>query len=314
MRSFESLSEQEILALAISQEEEDARIYDDFADGLKENYPEQAKKFAQMRRDEDRHRHRLIELYRQRFGEHIPLIRRQDVRGFVRRRPVWLVRPLGLKAVQKAAEVMELETERFYEVAARRSGDAGVRQLLGDLAEEERHHAHTAEQIAQLGLSEEESAQQKRLFVLQVIQPGLAGLMDGSVSTLAPLFAAALATQNSGDAFRVGLAASFGAGISMGFAEALSDDGSLTGRGHPWARGTVCGLMTTLGGLGHSLPYLLRDVKTATWIAVAVVLVELGVISWVRQKYMDTPWSSAVIQVVLGGLLVFGVGLLIGSS
>jgi erythrin-vacuolar iron transport family protein len=314
MRSFESLSEKEILALAISQEEEDAHIYDDFADGLKENYPAQAQKFAQLRREEDGHRHRLIELYRSRFGEHIPLIRRQDVRGFVRRRPIWLVRPLGLKAAQKAAELMELETKRFYEVSARRSADAGVRQLLGDLAEEERHHVLAAEQIAQMKLSETESAQQKRLFVLQVIQPGLAGLMDGSVSTLAPLFAAALATHSSGDAFRVGLAASFGAGISMGFAEALSDDGSLTGRGHPWARGTVCGLMTTLGGLGHSLPYLLQDVRTATWIAVAVVLVELGVISWVRHKYMDTPWSSATIQVVLGGLLVFAVGLLIGST
>jgi len=314
MRSFESLTEKEILALAISQEEEDAHIYDDFADGLKENYPAQAEMFAQMRREEDGHRHRLIELYRARFGEHIPLIRRQDVRGFVRRRPVWLVRPLGLQAVQKAAEVMELETKRFYEVAARRSADAGMRQLLGDLAEEERHHAQAAEQIAQTKLTETESDQQKRLFVLQVIQPGLAGLMDGSVSTLAPLFAAALATHSSGDAFRVGLAASFGAGISMGFAEALSDDGSLTGRGHPWARGTVCGLMTTLGGLGHSLPYMLSDVKTGTWIAVAVVLVELGVISWVRHKYMDSPWSSAAIQVVLGGLLVFGVGLLIGCS
>lgn len=314
MRSFESLTEKEILALAISQEEEDAHIYDDFADGLKENYPAQAEKFAQMRREEDGHRHRLIELYRGRFGEHIPLIRRQDVRGFVRRRPVWLVRPLGLQAVQKAAGVMELETKRFYEVAARRSADAGMRQLLGDLAEEERQHAQAAEQIAQTKLTETESDQQKRLFVLQVIQPGLAGLMDGSVSTLAPLFAAALATHSSGDAFRVGLAASFGAGISMGFAEALSDDGSLTGRGHPWARGTVCGLMTTLGGLGHSLPYMLSDVKTATWIAVVVVLVELGMISWVRHKYMDSPWSSAVIQVVLGGLLVFGVGLLIGST
>jgi len=314
MRSFDSLTEKEILALAISQEEEDAHIYDDFADGLKENYPAQAEKFAQMRREEDGHRHRLIELYRSRFGEHIPLIRRQDVRGFVRRRPVWLVRPLGLQAVQKAAEGMELETKRFYEVAARRSADAGMRQLLGDLAEEERHHAQAAEQIAQTKLTETESDHQKRLFVLQVIQPGLAGLMDGSVSTLAPLFAAALATGSSGDAFRVGLAASFGAGISMGFAEALSDDGSLTGRGHPWARGAVCGLMTTLGGLGHSLPYLLRDVKTATWIAVAVVLVELGVISWVRHKYMDSPWSSALVQVVLGGLLVFGVGLLIGNS
>ena len=181
MRSFESLTEQEILALAISQEEVDARITDDFADGLKEHYRVQAEKFAQMRREEDGHRHRLIELYRDQFGEHNPLIRRQDVRGFLQRRPVWLVRPLGLKAVQKAAEGMELETKRFYEVAARRSADAGMRQLLGDLAEEERHHAHTAEQIAQTKLSETESDQQERLFVLQVIQPGLAGLMDGSV-------------------------------------------------------------------------------------------------------------------------------------
>jgi rubrerythrin len=314
MRSFESLSEREILALAISLEEEDARIYDDFADGLQESYPEQAKKFAAIRADEDSHRHRLLNLYRERFGEHVPLIRRQEVKGFVKRRPIWLVRPLGLRAVQKQAELMELETKRFYEVSARRSTDAGIRQLLGDLAEEERHHAQTAEQIAQTKLSEEESDRQKRLFVLQVIQPGLAGLMDGSVSTLAPLFAAAFATHNSLDTFRVGLAASIGAGISMGFAEALSDDGSLTGRGHPWARGTVCGVMTALGGLGHSLPYLIRDYRIATWIAVVVVMIELGIISWVRHRFMDTAWSSAVVQVVLGGILVFLVGILIGSS
>jgi rubrerythrin len=314
MRSFDSLTEREILALAISQEEEDARIYDDFAEGLKENHLEQANQFSVLRHDEDSHRHRLLDLYRARFGDHVPLVRRQDVRGFVRRRPVWLVRPLGLKAVQKEAELMELETKRFYETAARRATDVGIRQLLGDLAEEERHHAQTAEQITQTKLSEEESARQKRLFILQVIQPGLAGLMDGSVSTLAPLFAAAFATHSSLDTFRVGLAASLGAGISMGFAEALSDDGSLTGRGHPWARGTVCGLMTTCGGIGHSLPYLIPDVKTATWIAVIVVLVELGVIAWIRRKYMDTPWTSAIIQVVVGGLLVFGVGILIGNS
>ena len=314
MRAFETLTEQEILALAISLEEEDARIYDDFASGLKENYPPQADKFKELRRDEDGHRHRLLDLYRSRFGDHVPLVRRQDVRGFVRRRPVWLVRPLGLKAVQKQAELMELETKRFYEAAARRATDAGLRQLLGDLAEEERQHAHAAEQIADTKLSEEESARQKRLFLLQVVQPGLAGLMDGSVSPLAPLFAAAFATHNSWQTFLVGLAASLGAGISMGFAEALSDDGSLTGRGHPWARGLVCGSMTALGGLGHSLPYLLGNVKTATAIAVGVVLVELGVIAWVRHRFMDTPLSSAVVQVVLGGLLVFLVGILIGNS
>jgi len=314
MRSFDSLDEKEILALAISQEEEDARIYDDFADGLSENYPAQARQFDELRREEDSHRHRLLDLFQSRFGDHVPLLRRQDVRGFVRRRPVWLVRPLGLNAVRKEAELMELETKRFYEAAARRTPDAGVRQLLGDLAEEERHHAQTAEHMAHEKLSEDESARQKRLFVLQVIQPGLAGLMDGSVSTLAPLFAAAFATHSSVDAFRVGLAASFGAGISMGFAEALSDDGSLTGRGHPWARGVVCGFMTAIGGLGHTLPYLVPDVHTATWIAVAVVLTELGIISWIRHRFMDTPWSSAAVQVVLGGLLVFLVGILIGSS
>lgn len=314
MRSFDSLNEKEVLALAISQEEEDARIYDDYAEGFKADYPEQAEKFAAMRRDEDGHRHRLLDLYKQRFGDHVPLIRRQDVRGFVKRRPVWLSRPLGLKTVQKQVEVMEVETKRFYEAAARRATDTGIRQLLGDLAEEERHHAETAEQIAQTKLSDEESARQKRLFVLQVIQPGLAGLMDGSVSTLAPLFAAAFATHSSTATFQVGLAAGVGAGISMGFAEALSDDGSLTGRGHPWARGIVCGLMTAVGGLGHTLPYLLRDVTTATWVAVAVVLVELGVISWIRHRFMDTPWASAAIQVVLGGLLVFLVGILIGNS
>ncbi|MFZ0826469.1 MAG: iron exporter MbfA [Verrucomicrobiia bacterium] len=314
MKTFDSLTEQEVLALAISLEEEDARIYEDFAAGLQANYPEQAAKFREMRREENGHRHRLLEHYRARFGDHVPLIRRQDVRGFVDRRPVWLVRPLGLKAVQKAAEGMELETKRFYEVAGRRTTDAGIRQLLGDLAEEERNHAHTAEQITLTKLSESDSAQQKRLFLLQVVQPGLAGLMDGSVSTLAPLFAAAFATHNSWATFLIGLAASVGAGISMGFAEALSDDGSLTGRGHPWARGFVCGAMTTLGGIGHTLPYLIANVKTATAVAVCVVLVELSVISWVRHRFMDSPLVTAILQVMLGGALVFLAGILIGNS
>jgi erythrin-vacuolar iron transport family protein len=314
MKTFESLTEREVLALAISLEEEDARIYEDFAEGLEENYPEQAKKFREMRQEEDGHRHRLLELYKNQFGDHVPLIRRQDVKGFVNRRSVWLARPLGLKAVQKTAESMEVETRRFYEVAARRTSNTGIRQLLGDLAEEERNHAHTAEQIAQTKLSEGEKAQAKRLFVLQVVQPGLAGLMDGSVSTLAPLFAAAFATHSSPDTFLVGLAASVGAGISMGFAEALSDDGSLTGRGHPWTRGLVCGAMTALGGLGHTLPYLIPNVKTATSIAVCVVLVELSAISWIRHKFMDTPLVSALLQVALGGALVFLAGILIGNS
>ncbi len=318
MRSFKSLNEQEILALAIALEEEDARIYGDFADGLAEHYPGTIKILNEMREEENEHRHRLIELHQQKFGEHIPLIRRQDIKGFVTRRPVWLVRPLGLGAVRRQVEIMELETKQFYESAIRQSTDAGIRQLLGDLAEQERKHVNLAESLEsaerQSGVLDDEAATRKRLFVMQVIQPGLAGLMDGSVSTLAPLFAAAFATRNSHDTFLVGLAASLGAGISMGFAEALSDDGVLTGRGRPLTRGLVCGLMTALGGLGHTLPYLIPEYRTATAIAAGIVIVELGVISWIRHRFMDTPLTSALFQVMVGGVLVFLTGILIGSS
>ncbi len=315
MRTFKSLSEQEILALAISLEEEDARIYGDLAEGLaKAGYSSQAEEFRRLRTEEDGHRHRLLDLYRQKFGDHIPLIRRQDVKGFVRRQPVWLVRPLGLDTARKQAGVMECETRRFYEAGARQATDAGVRQLLGDLAEEERRHEHLAEGMARRQPERHEEDARKRLFVLQVVQPGLAGLMDGSVSTLAPLFAAAFATQDTWKTFLVGLAAALGAGISMGFAEALSDDGTLTGRGRPLVRGFVCGLMTAVGGLGHALPYLIPHFWTATALAVAVVVIELGVIAWVRRHFMDTPWPSAVFQVVVGGVLVFLTGILIGSS
>jgi rubrerythrin len=314
MRSFQSLDEREILALAVGLEEEHTRIYDDFAEGLREHFPEQAEKFCEMRREEDGHRHRLLDLFRSRFGDHVPLIRREDVKGFIKHKPVWRMRPLGVKAAQEQAESMELETKRFYEAAARRATDAGIRQLLGDLAEEERHHAAIAGDIAQAGVTPDEAAREKKIFALQIIQPGLAGLMDGSVSTLAPLFAAAFATKDSGKTFLVGLAASLGAGISMGFAEALSDDGTLTGRGHPWMRGLVCGLMTGLGGLGHTLPYLIGNVHTATAIAIGVVVVELSVISWVRHRFMDSSLASAFLQVGLGGALVFLVGMLIGLS
>ena len=314
MRSFDSLDQREVLALAITLEEEHARIFDDFADQLYANHPQQADKFKEMRRQEDDHRHRLLDLYRLRFGEHLPLIRREDIRGFVKTRPIWMMRPLRLQAVQKAASVMELEIARFYEAAATRASDAGIRQLLGDLAEEERGHAETAGQISAAGLTHDEAAREKQLFALQVIQPGLAGLMDGSISTLAPLFAAAFSTRDPWKTFLIGLAASLGAGISMGFAEALSDDGSLTGRGHPFLRGLICGLMTTAGGLGHTFPYLIPHIKTATCVAACVVAVELGIIAWIRHKFMDSPWSSAVLQIVLGGVLVFIVGILIGSS
>ena len=318
MKNFSDLTEKELLALAIALEEEDSRIYDEFAHGLTDNYPDTAKLFRAMASEESGHRHRLLELFQSRFGDHIPLIRRQDVKGFVERKPVWLTRPLGLDTVRRQAELMEAETKRFYNRAAERSQDAAIRQLLGDLAEEERRHEAKAERLEAKYVSpkvrEQEHESERRLFLLQVVQPGLAGLMDGSVSTLAPLFAAAFATQDSHETFLVGLAASIGAGISMGFAEALSDNGSLTGRGSPWLRGLVCGAMTTLGGLGHALPYLIPHFWTATAIAIAVVAVELAVIAWIRNRYMDTPLLSAAFQVVVGGLLVFGTGILIGSA
>jgi rubrerythrin len=318
MRSFDSLSEREILALAISLEEEDERVYADFADGLRQDFPATAAVFDGMREEEIGHRRRLIELFRERFGDHIPLVRRQDVRGFVSRRPVWLVRPLGLDTVRNQAAAMELEVRRFYERAASRARDARIRQLLDDLAQEERTHQDRAEELGEqkldLDARKKEDEANRRLFVLQIVQPGLAGLMDGSVSTLAPVFAAALATHKPFDAFLVGLAASIGAGISMGFAEALSDDGSLTGRGHPWARGLICGLMTTLGGIGHTLPFLIPGFSAAMTAAVAVVVAELAAITWIRHRYMETPPISAALQVGLGGALVFLTGILIGSS
>ena len=316
-KSFKQLTEREILALAITLEEEDGRTYGDMADALQANYPASAKVFESMIVEESEHRRRLTELYRSRFGEHIIMIRRTDVKGFVRRRPVWLIKNLNLDHVRKEASSMEMETRNFYQQSAAKCTDAGTRQLLIDLAEAERGHVNTAEALAEEHLTptvrDQEDKAQRRLFVMQVIQPGLAGLMDGSVSTLAPLFAAAFATHNNWDAFRVGLAASIGAGISMGFAEALSDDGALSGRGRPLIRGIVCGLMTTAGGIGHTLPYLIPNFKIATAIALAVVIVELAAISWIRHKYMESPWLSAAIQVVIGGIVVLLAGILIGS-
>ncbi len=318
MRNFAELSEPEILALAVSLEEEDARVYLEYAHGLADNYPASAKVFTEMAAEENEHRRRLIELYRSRFGEHIPLIRRQDVRGFVQHKPIWMVRPLGLDKVRQQAEEREYETRRFYERAQSRATDAGVRKLLGDLAAAEAGHESLAQKLGEKHLTRESRASeaevQRRMFVLQIVQPGLAGLMDGSVSTLAPLFAAAFATMNTWQTFLVGLAASVGAGVSMGFAEALSDDGTLTGRGHPWLRGGVTGLMTSIGGIGHTLPYLISNFRAATTIAIAVVLIELWAIAWIRSRYMDTRFLRAAFEVVVGGLIVFGAGILIGSA
>ncbi len=317
-KKFRDLSEPEILALAISLEEEDSRIYGEFADGLRDRYPGSAAMFDEMQQEESQHHSRLLDMYRQRFGNHVLLIRRQDVKGFVQRRAVWRVRPLGLDTVRRQASTMELETRRFYELAIQRITDASTRKLLGELAATEREHYALATTLEKELLTpstrQAEDAAQRQLFVLQIVQPGLAGLMDGSVSTLAPLFAAAFATQNTHDAFIVGLAASIGAGISMGFAEALSDDGSLTGRGHPWIRGLVCGLMTTAGGLGHTLPFLVSHFGLAMTLATIVVGLELLTISYIRHRYMDTPWTSATLQVVVGGVLVFLTGWILGSA
>ena len=323
MKNFADLTEREVLAVAISSEEEDSRIYMAFAEDLAGRYPDSAKLFEQMAEEETGHRHRLLELYEQRFGPHLPPIRRDNVRGFLRRRPIWLTKNLSLDTIRKEVETMEFEAERFYVKAAEQAEDVGVRRLLGDLAEAEQGHEKLATQLTDQILSPnvraDEDKTRRRMFVLQYVQPGLAGLMDGSVSTLAPLFAAAFATHQNSQTFLVGLAASIGAGISMGFAEALSDDGSLTGRGSPWLRGAASGIMTAIGGLGHSMPYLVPDSwPNAFWIATSiagvVVFFELWAIAFIRSRYMDTPFLQAVFQIVLGGAIVLAVGILIGAA
>ncbi|MGA2044518.1 MAG: iron exporter MbfA [Roseiarcus sp.] len=318
MRKFTDLSERELLALAISSEEEDGRIYADFAEGLRENYPASAHVFTDMAAEESEHRRLLIDLFVSKFGDHIPLIRRQDVRGWVQRRPIWQLRPLGVDAVRRQARQMEQDAARFYQQAATRTSDAAIRKLLGDLAAAEAAHEDAAARIEASRLPGETRANEdddaQRRFVLQIIQPGLVGLMDGSVSTLAPVFAAAFATHNSWNAFLVGMAASIGAGISMGFAEALADDGKISGRGAPLLRGVVCGLMTFGGGIGHTLPYLIPGFFTATVLACAVVVVELLTIAWIQWRFMSTPPLAAAAKVMLGGGLVLAAGILIGSS
>jgi erythrin-vacuolar iron transport family protein len=317
-RDFDSLSEQEILALAISSEEDDARIYRAYADGLREQFPDSAKIFEDMAAEEDNHRKRLIDAHVARFGEHIPLIRREHVRGFYERKPDWLVRPLGIEKTRDMAERMEEQAANYYEAAAQRATDADTRKLLGDLAAAERGHVRLAVRLSEAHTPEEvkdaEEKAERRQFILTYVQPGLAGLMDGSVSTLAPIFAAAFATGDTWQTFLVGLSASVGAGISMGFTEAAHDDGKLSGRGSPIKRGLASGIMTTVGGLGHALPYLIPDFWTATTVAVIVVFFELLAITWIQNHYMETPWLRAALQVVLGGSLVLAAGILIGNA
>jgi rubrerythrin len=317
-RHFKDLSEQELIALAISSEEDDARIYRSYAEMLRGDFPATAKVFDGMAAEEDTHRQRLIDLHQTRFGDVIPLIRREHVAGYYARRPIWLVENLGIDRIRTEAAAMERDAERFYLAAAARSQDAATRKLLGDLAAAEAGHQDTAHGLEQQHLDDEsresEADTAKRQFILTWVQPGLAGLMDGSVSTLAPIFATAFATQDTWTTFLVGLAASVGAGISMGFTEAASDDGELSGRGSPIKRGFASGIMTTVGGLGHALPYLIPDFWTATTIAILVVFLELWAIAWIQNRFMETPFFRAAFQVVLGGALVFAAGVLIGSG
>jgi erythrin-vacuolar iron transport family protein len=318
MKRFDALTEAEVLALAISNEEEDSRIYLTFAAKLRGDYPASAKVFEEMAEEEQGHRRSLLDLYERKFGKELPLITRQDVKGFLKRNPVWLADGLRLEAARKQAEIMEMEASSFYAKSADRARDVDVRRLLGDLAAIEKGHENLAAKLGETHLTVDAKTQEAeakhRLFVLQIVQPGLAGLIDGSVSTLAPIFAAAFATQNTWNTFLVGLAASVGAGISMGLTEAMSDDGIVTGRGSPWVRGLACGLATMVGGLGHALPYLIPDFWTATAIAGVIVLIELWAIAWIRYRYMETPFLRAVVQIVIGGLLVLGAGIVIGSG
>lgn len=317
-RSFSSLTEQEILALAISSEEDDARIYLGYADNLRERYPNSAKVFNDMAEVEQSHRNMLIALHRERFGERIPLLRREHVRGFYQRKPDWLTRNMPLEKIRAAAETMERQAASFYREALRFTSDAGTRKLLGDLALAEQGHELVARNLEEQHLPDdvrqEEQDTEKRQFLLTWVQPGLAGLMDGSVSTLAPIFAAAFATQDTWQTFLIGLSASVGAGISMGFTEAAHDDGKLSGRGSPVKRGLASGIMTAIGGLGHALPYLIPHFWTATIIAAIVVFLELWAIAFIQNRFMETPFLRAAFQVVLGGSLVLAAGVVIGNG
>ena len=317
-RDFASLNEREVLSLAVAAEEEDGQIYAAYAERLGATYPGTAAIFAGMAAQEDEHRRRLLDLYQSRFGERLVPIRREHVRGFIIRKPLWLTANLRLEQVREQIWDMEEGAYRFYREAAKQTTDVALRKLFGDLAEQERRHADAADALddAHLGAAGRtaEAGEEHRQFVLTYVQPGLAGLMDGSVSTLAPVFAAAFATGNTWETFLVGVAAAVGAGISMGFTEAASDDGRFTGRGSPIRRGIASGVMTALGGLGHALPYLLPDFWTATALAAVIVVAELWAIAFIQNRYMATPFWRAALQVVAGGALVFGAGVLIGSA
>ena len=316
-KHYYNLSDKEILALAISSEEEDARIYQYYASLFIKDFPETASMFQEMLDEENVHRRQLIDLFKNKFSNNIPLIKREHVQGFYTRRPIWLIENLTLDKVRQEIVKMEKDAANFYFKTAQKTADPDIRKLLGDLAEIESKHSDKAllkaSIIEKSSLAIDELKKAKKQFILTWVQPGLAGLMDGSVSTLAPIFATAFATKDSHTTLLVGLAASIGAGISMGFTEAAHDDGIISGRGSPIKRGVASGVMTTLGGLGHALPYLISDFYTATIIAMFFVLIELWAIAWIQKKYMEIKFSRAIFQVVFGGALVLAAGIFIGG-
>ena len=317
-KKFQDLNDNEILSLAIDSLEEDIKLYDEYSSHFLINYPVTSKMFKQMSILKNKNRKKLVELHKKNFGETLSITNQKEIANYFKRKPEWLVIKNSIEKVRN--EIIEMETlsAQFYNSFAKKSQNIEIRNLLIDLALMSREQKDNAKLIllnAQKSRSaKEEVTKDKRQFILTWVQPGLAGLMDGSVSTLAPIFATAFATKDSHTTLLVGLAASIGAGISMGFTEAVHDDGVISGRGSPIKRGFASGIMTTIGGLGHALPYLISDFYVATVIAMFFVLVELWAIAWIQAKYMEIKFTKAVFQVVFGGSLVLAAGILIGGG
>lgn len=317
-KKFQDLNDNEILSLAIDNLEEDIKLYDEYSSHFLINYPVTSKMFKQMSILKNKNRKKLVELHKKKFGETLSITDQKEIANYFKRKPEWLVIKNSIEKVRNEIVEMETLSAQFYNSFAKKSQNIEIRNLLIDLAIMSREQKDNAKLIllnAQKSRSaKEEVTKDKRQFILTWVQPGLAGLMDGSVSTLAPIFATAFATKDSHTTLLVGLAASIGAGISMGFTEAVHDDGVISGRGSPIKRGFASGIMTTIGGLGHALPYLISDFYVATVIAMFFVLVELWAIAWIQAKYMEIKFTKAVFQVVFGGSLVLAAGILIGGG
>lgn len=317
-KHFQDLNDDEILSLSIDILEEDIRLYDDYSSHFLINYPETSKMFKKMSILKNKNRQQLIKLHKKKFGETLNITHKNEIYNFFKRKPKWFVIKNSIEKVRNEIIEMEANSSQFYNSFAKKSNNIETRNLLIDLAMMSREQKDNAKLILlntqKLHSAKEEVTKDKKQFILTWVQPGLAGLMDGSVSTLAPIFATAFATKDSHTTLLVGLAASIGAGISMGFTEAVHDDGVISGRGSPIKRGFASGIMTTIGGLGHALPYLISDFYVATVIAMFFVLVELWAIAWIQAKYMKIKFTKAVFQVVFGGSLVLAAGILIGGG